>query len=83
MKKSVRRRNKKHSRTSPDVKVKEFSLTIQKLDLEWTMSKFGKSFLKKSDKNRKIKSISKYRYREQKSTSQTCKFDYNKKLGLE
>ena len=29
-KKSVRRRNKKHSRTSPDVQFKEFSLTKQK-----------------------------------------------------
>ena len=29
---------KKHSRTSPDVQFKEFSLTKQKLDLERTMS---------------------------------------------
>ena len=38
-KKSVRRRNKKHSRTSPDVQFKEFSLTKQKTrprtDYEW------------------------------------------------
>ena len=42
---------KKHSRTSPDVQFKEFSLTKQKkLDLEWTMSELRKPFLKKSDK---------------------------------
>ena len=39
-------RIKKHSRTSPDVKFKEFSLIKQKLDLERTMSELGKTSLK-------------------------------------
>ena len=37
---------KKHSRTSPDVQFKEFSLTTPKLDIEQTMSELGKHFLK-------------------------------------
>ena len=38
---------KKHSRTSPDIQFKEFSLTKQKkLELEWTMSELRKPFLK-------------------------------------
>ena len=41
--------NKKHSRTSPDVQFKEFSLTKQKLDHERTMSELRKPFPKKSD----------------------------------
>ena len=47
---------KKHSRTSPDVQFKEFSLTKQKkLDLERTMNELGKPFRKKSDpKNKNI-----------------------------
>ena len=41
--KKIIRRIKKHSRTSPDVQFKEFSLTITiKLDLERTMSELGK-----------------------------------------
>ena len=44
----------KNSRTSPDLQLTEFSLTKQKLDLEWTMNGFGKPFRKKSDqKDRK------------------------------
>ena len=39
---------KEHSRTSPDVQFKEFSLTKQN-NLEWTMSELRKPFLKKSD----------------------------------
>ena len=50
---SVRRRNKKHSRTSPDVQFKDFSLKKQKLDLKRTMSELGKSVLKNEIKNRK------------------------------
>ena len=50
--KSVRRQNKKHSRTSPDQKFKEFPLTKQKtryrMDYEW----IGKATWKK--KTRKI-----------------------------
>ena len=41
---------KKHSRRSPDVQFKEFSLTKQKLDIEWTMSELGKPFPKKLDR---------------------------------
>ena len=49
---------KKHSRTSPDVQFKEFSLTNRKLDLERTMNGLGKPFRKKSDpKNRKTVKI--------------------------
>ena len=40
--------NKKHSRTSPDVQFKEFSLTKQKLDQERIMSELGKPFPKKN-----------------------------------
>ena len=40
---------KKHSRTSPDVQFKEFSLTNRKLDLERTMNGVGKPFRKKSN----------------------------------
>ena len=46
---------KKHSRTSPGVQFKEFSLTTQKLDLERT-SELGNAFLKKTrSKKFKIK----------------------------
>ena len=43
-KKSVRRRNKKHSRTSPDAQFNEISeiFGLKKLDLELTMSELGK-----------------------------------------
>ena len=45
---------KKHSRTSPDVQFKEFSLTKQKkLDQEWTMSEFRKPFKKRSKSKKK------------------------------
>ena len=43
-------RNQKHSRTSPDVQFKEFSLTKQKLDPKQTMSALENPFPKKSDK---------------------------------
>ena len=49
---------KKHSRTSPDVQFKEFSLTNQKLDLERTMNGLGKPFknpIQKIEKTEKIK----------------------------
>ena len=42
---------KKHSRTSPDAQFKEFSLTKQKIDQEWTMSELRKPFLKNQIKN--------------------------------
>ena len=42
-------RNKKHSRTSPDVQFKEFSLNEQKTGPSRTMSELRKPFLKKSD----------------------------------
>ena len=45
-------RNKKHSRTSPEVQFKEFSLTKQKLDLERTICELGKP-LKNHIKNEK------------------------------
>ena len=38
----------KNRGTSPDVQFKEFSLTSKKLDIERTMSEFGKPFLKKA-----------------------------------
>ena len=48
------------------------------------MSELGKPFLKKSDKeNKKLKSMTKCRWREQRTTSERCKFDSNEKLGLE
>ena len=52
------------------------------------MSELGKPFLKKSDekKNKKKKnrkSMSKCCYGEQKTTSEICNFDSNKKLGPE
>ena len=40
---------KKHSRTSPDVQLTEFSLTKQKTRPSRTMSELVKPFLKKSD----------------------------------
>ena len=47
---------KKHSRTSPDVQFKKFSLTKQKTDIERTMNGLEKPFRKKSDpKNGKKK----------------------------
>ena len=46
-KKSDPKNKKKHSRTSPDVKFKEFSLTNRKLDQEWTMNGLGRPFRKK------------------------------------
>ena len=76
-KKSVRRRNKKkHSRTSPDVQFKEFSLTKQKTrprtDYEW----IGKTIQKKSDrKNRKnSKNQSEIAACEQKITTDKANF---------
>ena len=46
---------KKHSRTSPDVQFKEFSLTKQKkLDLEWNISELRKPFKKNQIKKQKI-----------------------------
>ena len=45
---------KKHSRTSPDVQFKEFSLTkTEALDLERTTSEFEKTILKNQIKNTK------------------------------
>ena len=61
---------KKHSRTSPDAQFKEFSLTKQKLDQEWTMSELKKPFLKNQIKNEKKKQkikmphVNKNHYRE-------------------
>ena len=57
--KKVRRSKKKHSRTSPHVQFKEFSLNKRKLDLERTMNGLGKPFRKnpiqKIEKTVKIK----------------------------
>ena len=49
------------------------------------MSELGKPFLKKSDEKTKKnrKSMTKCCYGEQKTTSDICNFDSNKKLGLE
>ena len=49
---------KKHSRSSPDVQFKEFSLTKQKkLDLEWNISELRKPFKKIRKKNKKKQKI--------------------------
>ena len=64
---------KKHSRKSPEVKFKEFSLTKQKKpDLLRTMSEFGKQFLKKSDK--KTENQCQNAACEQKTTCEKWKF---------
>ena len=42
-----------NSRTSPDVQFKEFLMTKQKIDLEWTVSEMGKP--KESEKKQEIK----------------------------
>ena len=53
------RRSKKHSRTSPDVQFKEFSLTKQKTrprtDYEWIGKPFRKNPIQNLKKNSKIK----------------------------
>ena len=41
---------RKHSRRTIHVQLKEFSLTKQKVDLDWIMSELGKLFPNKSDK---------------------------------
>ena len=45
--------NRKTLSKGPGVQFKEFSLTKQKLDLEWTMSEFPKKNQMKKLKNRK------------------------------
>ena len=76
---------KKHSRTSPDVQFKEFSLTKQRktrprMDYEWIEKIIFKKNQIKNKKNRK--SMSKCRMWK-KATSAKWKFNSNKKLGLE
>ena len=74
----------KHSRTSPDVQFKEFSLTKQKTrprtDYEW----IGKPFRKKSDpKNRKnSKNQSEIAACEQKTTTDKANFCSNTIFSL-
>ena len=70
---------KKHSRTSPDVQFKEFSLTKQK-----TMNGLGKPLRKKSDpKNRKnSKNQSEIAACEQKTTSEKANFCSNTVFSL-
>ena len=70
--------------TSPDIQFKEFSLTKQKkLDLERTMSKVRKPFLKKLDQtNKKTENQFQNAASEnKKTTSEKCQSDSNKKLG--
>ena len=69
---------------SPDVQLKEFSMTKQKIrsrtDYEW----IGKTILKKSDeKNKKGENQCQNAACEQKTTSQKCKFGSNRKSVLE
>ena len=72
----------KNSRTSPDVQFQEFSLTKQKLDLEWTMTwenhseKYKKTNLKNS-KNRCQNATF-----ERKTTSEKANFCSNTILSL-
>ena len=82
-KKSVRRRNKKHCRTNPDVHFKELSLTKKTrpiTDYEW----IGKQLRKKSDpKNRKkSKNQSEISACEQKTTSEEASFCSNTVFSL-
>ena len=82
-KKSVRRRNAKNSRTSPDVKFKEFSLTKQKLDLERTMSELGKPFPKNQKKIlKKTENHCQNAACEQKTTSEKANFCSNTVFSL-
>ena len=67
------KRKKKHSRTSPDVQFKEFSLNNKKIDLKRT-----KSELENKKKNRK--SMSKWR---RWTKNHQLNFPSNKKLDLE
>ena len=48
---------KKHSRTSPDIQFKEFSLTKLKKGLERTMIGLGKPFRKKSEPKKIRKAV--------------------------
>ena len=48
--KSVRQSKKKHSRTRPDVQLKNFSLK-KKIDPEWSICELVKQFLKNRSKN--------------------------------
>ena len=81
-----RRRTKKHSRTSPDVQFKEFSLTKQKRqDLERTVSEFEEPFRKKNQikRNRKnSKNPSEIAACEQKTTSEKANFCSNTVFSL-
>ena len=71
---------KKHSRTSPDVQFKEFSLTKQKIDLERTSSYLEKPFLKNQIKNfEKLEAQCQNAAYEQINTCEKLKFISNKK----
>ena len=70
------------SRTSPDIQFKELSLTKQNLDLERTMKKLGKPFLKNQFQRKKQNQCQNAAC-EQKTTSEKWTFGSNKKLGLE
>ena len=75
--------NKKHSRLSPDVQFKEFSLIKEKRDLARTVSKLGKPFLKNQIKNKKTENQCQNAACEQKTTSEKWKSGSNKILGPE
>ena len=70
---------KKHSRTSPDVQFKEFSLTKQKtrprMDYEW----IGKTISKKRLKTKKTENQWQNAACKQKTTCEKWKFGSNKK----
>ena len=75
---------KKHSRTSPDVQFKEFSLNKKKLDLKLSMNGLEKPFRKKSGpKNRKnSKNQSEIAACEQKTTTDKANFCSNTVFSL-
>ena len=69
---------KKHSRTSPDLQFKEFSLTNRTLDLEWTINGLEKPLKKIRSKNSKSsKNQSEIAACEQKTTSEKANFCSN------
>ena len=69
-------RYKKHSSTSPDVQFKEFSLTKQKPELEWTMSELRKPIPKNQIKKtfKKTENQCRNAAYEQKPTSEKEQF---------
>ena len=83
LQKSVRRRNKKHSRTSPDIQFQEFSLTKQKTRLRTDYEWIGKNHLEKNPIEKKnSKNQSEIAACEQKTTSEKANFCSNTFFSL-